>query len=215
MGLWTTKAPSFSTTGTRLFSLPRKVLDDLSQFGDPTDGFYLATVLRYIEQIPYVLLKDVPYLQNTRGYAGRRPDGIMWRVLQPGLDAVWAVLPPGIIKAESAIEFFQYLVSLRPPNNQAELRALRNTVMGAGLPDSEIKPVRDLRHMCDTLRILSRAIGEYESRSHTEATEATYAARLIDVMGRIYAPVASKPGSTGGAEPGPQLTLHTQTVQGS
>ena len=59
--------------------------------------------------------------------------------------------------------------------------------MDAGLPDSEIKPVRDLRHMCDTLRILSRAIGEYESRSHTEATEATYAARLIDVMGRIYA----------------------------
>jgi len=66
------------------------------------------------------------------------------------------------------------------------------------LSDSEIKPVRDLRHMCDTLRILSRAIGEYESRSHTEATETAYAARLIDVMGRIYAPVASKPGSTGG-----------------
>ena len=70
--------------------------------------------------------------------------------------------------------------------------------MDAGLPDSEIKPVRDLRHMCDTLRILSRAIGEYESRSHTEATETAYADSLIDVMGRINAPVASKPCSTSG-----------------
>ena len=39
-----------------------KELDDLLQFGDPEDGFYLATVLRYIEKNPYVLLKDVPHL---------------------------------------------------------------------------------------------------------------------------------------------------------
>jgi len=122
----------------------------------------------------------------------------MWRVIQPDLGKVWNQIPPGIIVAESAIELFQFFVSLRPRNNQAELKALRNTVMDAGLPDSEIKPVRDLRHMCDTLRTLSRAIGEYENRSQTEATETTYAARLIDVLGRIYAPVASKPGSTGG-----------------
>jgi len=96
-------------------------LDDLTQFGDPAEGFYLATVLRYIEQNPYVLLKDVPHLQRTRGSAGRcRPDSIMWRVLSYKLGPVYNQIPPGIIAAESAIELFQFFVSLRPRNNQAQ-----------------------------------------------------------------------------------------------
>jgi len=127
MGLRTTKALRFYTVYRDTIIQLAKELDDLLQFGDPEDGFYLATVLRYIEKNPYVLLKDVPHLQRTWGYAGSRPDGILWRVIQPGLTAVWAVLTPGLIKAESAIEFFQYLVSLRLGNNQVELKALRNT----------------------------------------------------------------------------------------
>ena len=70
--------------------------------------------------------------------------------------------------------------------------------MDAGTADAEIKPVRDIKYLVDTMRILSRAITHYESRSGTTATEHTYAARLIDVMVRIYAPIASKPGSKGG-----------------
>ena len=38
----------------------------------------------------------------------------------------------------------------------------------------------------------------YESRSGTSASEPTYAARLTDVLIRLYAPIASKPGSKGG-----------------
>ena len=70
--------------------------------------------------------------------------------------------------------------------------------MDAGTADAEIKPVRDIKYLVDTMRILSRAITHYESRSGPSASEPTYAARLTDVMIRIYSPIASKPGSKGG-----------------
>ena len=166
--------------------------------GDPEGGLYLAKALKYIEQNPRIPLQDVPHLSRTRGAEGDSPDWIMYRVLQPGLRDIWADIPVDIKDSCSVIELFQFFVSLKPRNPKEELKGLRDKVMDAGTADAEIKPVRDIKYLVDTMRILSRAITHYESRSGTTATEHTYAARLIDVMVRIYAPISSKPGSKGG-----------------
>ena len=173
-------------------------LNDVPRGGDSEGGFYLAQVLRYIQNNPNVPLKDVPHLSRTRGAEGRNPDGILYQVLHQGLSAIWDIIPKGILESCSAIELFRFFVSLKPLNPTAVLKELRDRVLDAGTPGAEIQPVRDLKYLVDTMRILSRAITHYESRSGTSASEPTYAARLTDVMIRLYAPIASKPGSKGG-----------------
>jgi len=68
-------------------------LNDVPRGGDSEGGFYLAQVLRYIQNNPNVPLKDVPHLSRTRGAEGRNPDGILYQVLHQGLSAIWDIIP--------------------------------------------------------------------------------------------------------------------------
>ena len=75
-----TQGPQFLHYMDTIIQLARE-LDDLHRYWDREGGFYLANVLRYIEQNPRVPLTDVPDITRVRGYGGRSPDAVLYQVL--------------------------------------------------------------------------------------------------------------------------------------
>ena len=106
-------------------------LDDLP--GEDRDGgSSLAEALRYSQQHPRVPPNQVPTLQRARESVA---DRLLFQILQPGLKDVWHEIPVDIRQHRSSIDLFRYFVSLKPRNQQGELKALRDQVMNAGHPD--------------------------------------------------------------------------------
>ena len=97
------------------------------------------------------------------------------------------------------IAIYRYFVSLKPRNQQGEMKELRDQVMDAGQPNSVMKALTNLQHLCELLRTWDRKRIQYEVMSGGPASDDPhYKARLRDVLLRVLGPVLSKMGSLGG-----------------
>ena len=159
-------------------------------------GTCLEGVLRYSKMHPRILPDRVPEMQRARASP---VDGHLFQILQPGLKDVWSDIPMDIRSGRSAIALYRYFVSLKPRNQQGELKVLRDQVMHAGLPDAALKSIKQISQICDQLREWDRKRIQLETMSGEQASvEQLYQAGLRDATLRLVMPVLTKVGLMGG-----------------
>ena len=94
-------------------------------------GTCMEGVLRYSKIHPRILPDRVPEMQRAR----ESPvDACLFQIMSPGLKDVWNDIPMDIRSGRSAIALYRYFVSLKPRNQQGELKGLRDHVVEGSCP---------------------------------------------------------------------------------
>ena len=159
-------------------------------------GTCMEGVLRYSKMHPRILPDRVPEMQRAR----ESPvDACLFQLMSPGLKDIWNDIPMDIRSGRSAIVLYRYFVSLKPRNQQGELKVLRDQVMHAGLPDAALKSIKQISQLCDQLREWDRKRIQLETMSGEQASaEQLSQAGLRDAILRLVMPVLTKVGLMGG-----------------
>ena len=159
-------------------------------------GTCMEGVLRFSKMHPRILSDRVPEMQRAR----ESPvDKELFQILQPGLKDVWSDIPMDIRSGRSAIALYRYFVSLKPRNQQGELKGLRDQVMHAGLPEAALKSIKQISQIGEQLREWDRKRIQLETMSGEQASaEQLSQAGLRDAILRLVMPVLTKVGLMGG-----------------